>query len=122
METATNKPTPLPIPNGWFAVAWSKDLVAGDVLRARYFDEELVVFRTRSGEVKVLNAYCPHLGAHLAEGGRVACRSMRWPPEGSQEVVRMCLLVVGVQSCRDAPVAVAANRFAERINGSNGRV
>ncbi len=24
----------LPIPNGWFAVAWSKDFVAGEVKRA----------------------------------------------------------------------------------------
>ena len=41
------------IPNGWFAVAWSKDLVEGDVKRIRYFDEELVLFRTRSGQAKV---------------------------------------------------------------------
>jgi phenylpropionate dioxygenase-like ring-hydroxylating dioxygenase large terminal subunit len=84
METATNKPTTLPIPNGWFAVAWSKDLVAGDVLRTRYFDEELVVFRTRSGEIKALNAYCPHLGAHLAEGGRVVGENIRCPFHGWQ--------------------------------------
>ena len=61
----------LPIPNGWFAVAWSKDLVDGEVKRTRYFGEELVVFRTRSGVVRVLDAYCVHLGAHIGEGGRV---------------------------------------------------
>src|SRR6185436_3368986 len=63
--------TELPIPNGWFAVAWSKDFVPGDVKRARYFGQDLVLFRTRDGHMRVLDAYCPHLGAHLAEGGRV---------------------------------------------------
>ncbi len=72
------------IPNGWFAVAWSKDLSPGEVRRVRYFDEELVLFRTRSGEAKVLDAYCPHLGAHLAEGGRVIEDSVRCPFHGWQ--------------------------------------
>ena len=67
------------IPNGWFAVAWSKDLLPGEVKRARYFDRELAIFRTRSGEAKVLDAYCAHLGAHLAEGGRVVGESLRCP-------------------------------------------
>ncbi len=71
--------TVLPIPNGWFAVAWSNELVKGSVKRARYFDREMVVFRTREGEVHVLDAYCAHLGAHLAEGGRVMGETIRCP-------------------------------------------
>ena len=66
-------------PNGWYAVAWSKDLGVGDVQRIRYFDNEMVLFRTRSGKARVLDAYCPHLGAHLAEGGRVQGESVRCP-------------------------------------------
>lgn len=64
-----------PIPDGWFAVAWSKDLVTGDVQRLRYFDEELVLFRTRSGQARVLDGYC----AHLAEGGKVVAECVRCP-------------------------------------------
>ncbi len=74
----------LPIPNGWFAVAWSKDIDGGEVKRIRYFDEELVLFRRRSGKAKVLNAYCPHLGAHLGEGGRVMDDTVRCPFHGWQ--------------------------------------
>ena len=70
MSTDANRHTTLPIPNGWFAIAWSKDLVPGDVQRARYFDEELVLFRTRSGRPASSTAIARHLGAHLAEGGR----------------------------------------------------
>jgi len=67
------------IPNGWFAVAFSRDLGEGEVKRIRYFDEELVLFRTRTGRAAVLSAYCPHLGAHLAEGGRVTGEGIRCP-------------------------------------------
>jgi phenylpropionate dioxygenase-like ring-hydroxylating dioxygenase large terminal subunit len=74
-----NRHEPPGIPNGWFAVAWSKDLVKGEVKRIRYFDRELVLFRTRSGVPRVLDAYCAHLGAHLAEGGRVMGESIRCP-------------------------------------------
>ncbi len=74
--------TDLPIPNGWFAIAWSNDLVKGGVQRARYFDREMVIFRTRAGDVHVLDAYCPHLGAHLGEGGRVKGDTIRCPFHG----------------------------------------
>jgi nitrite reductase/ring-hydroxylating ferredoxin subunit len=79
-----NRHVPLGIPNGWFAVAWSRDLAPGGVRRARYFGEELVVFRGESGRAWVLDAYCAHLGAHLAEGGRVVGDTVRCPFHGWQ--------------------------------------
>ena len=82
--SSTTRDVTLPIPNGWFAVAFSKELVDGEVKRVRYFGEELVLFRTRSGRAAVLDAYCPHLGAHLAEGGRVVGESVRCPFHGWQ--------------------------------------
>ena len=74
----------LPIPNGWFAVAFSRDLHEGDVVPLEYFDEELVLFRTRSGQAKVLDPFCPHLGAHLGYGGRVMGETIRCPFHGWQ--------------------------------------
>ncbi len=82
--SAPQEHTQVPIPNGWFAVAMSNELVKGTVLRAHYFDRELVVFRTRNGDVRVLDAYCPHLGAHLGEGGRVLGETIRCPFHGWQ--------------------------------------
>ncbi len=84
MSVRAQEHSELPIPDGWFAVAWSKDLVPGDVRRLRYFGEELVVFRTRSGTARVLDAYCAHLGAHLGEGGRVMGETIRCPFHGWQ--------------------------------------
>ncbi len=74
----------LPIPNGWFAVAFSTDLRVGDVKPISYFDEDLVLFRGRSGEAKVVDAFCPHLGAHLGHGGRVMGDTIRCPFHGWQ--------------------------------------
>ena len=82
MSTREREHTELPIPNGWFAVAFSNELVPGEVRRIHYFDEELVLYRGREGAPKVLDAYCPHLGAHLAEGGRVVGDTLRCPFHG----------------------------------------
>jgi nitrite reductase/ring-hydroxylating ferredoxin subunit len=84
MSSGRNHHTELPLPDGWFAVAFSRDLVPGDVKRIRYFDQELVLFRGRSGKPVVLDAYCAHLGAHLAEGGRVVGETVRCPFHGWQ--------------------------------------
>ena len=74
----------LPIPNGWFAVEWSHELHVGDVKPIEYFGEEMVIFRTRSGVAKVLDPFCPHLGAHIGHGGRVMGETVRCPFHGWQ--------------------------------------
>lgn len=74
----------LPLPFGWFAVGLSHELEAKAVKPIHYFGRELVMFRTESGEAKVLNAYCPHLGAHLGHGGTVTGESIACPFHGWQ--------------------------------------
>lgn len=66
-------------PRGWFTVAWSSELGPGEVKPLRYFGKDLVLFRTQSGEPKVLDAHCPHLGAHLGYGGKVDGESIICP-------------------------------------------
>ena len=67
------------IPNGWFQVGYGDELKPGDVVPMKYFDRDLVMFRTESGEAKVLDAFCPHLGAHLGHGGTVDGENIRCP-------------------------------------------
>nr|WSY56659.1 Rieske (2Fe-2S) protein [Streptomyces sp. NBC_00886] len=67
---SANRPR-LPYPHGWFAVAFSDDVPPGRVVRRRLKGEDLVVYRTRQGRLRVVSPYCPHLGAHLGFGGRV---------------------------------------------------
>jgi len=74
----------LPIPFGWFCLGVSKDLAAGDVEPLKYFGEDLVMYRTESGEVVVTDAFCPHLGAHLGHGGKVDGENIACPFHGWQ--------------------------------------
>jgi nitrite reductase/ring-hydroxylating ferredoxin subunit len=73
---------PPPFPFGWFAVALCRELRAGAVLTRRFMDREIVVFRTESGTVCAVEAYCPHLGAHLGHGGEVCGEELRCPFHG----------------------------------------
>lgn len=73
---------PHPIPSGWFAVMSSAELATGEVRPIEYFGRPLVLFRTQSGRAQVLDAYCPHLGAHLGVGGRVVEESIQCPFHG----------------------------------------
>jgi 3-ketosteroid 9alpha-monooxygenase subunit A len=71
MEVAMVNITPPMDITGWFQVGWGKDFAPGSVTPMRFFGVELVAFRTEGGVLRVLDAYCEHLGAHLGYGGRV---------------------------------------------------
>ena len=73
---------PFGVPNSWYVVAYSDEVVPGAVQRLRYFDRDLVLFRGESGSVAVLDAYCPHLGAHLGVGGKVVGDTLQCPFHG----------------------------------------
>ncbi|XP_051157642.1 cholesterol 7-desaturase nvd 1 [Leptopilina boulardi] len=55
-------------PNGWFAVLESSELKKGQVKHVIALGENFAIYRTVSGIVKILDAYCPHLGANLGQG------------------------------------------------------
>ena len=59
------------LPYGWFVVARSREISAGEVRTFRYFEHDLVVYRAADGAAHAVEAYCPHLGAPLGEGGGV---------------------------------------------------
>ncbi|MBZ0231267.1 MAG: aromatic ring-hydroxylating dioxygenase subunit alpha [Deltaproteobacteria bacterium] len=64
---------------GWFVVAATDELPVGKVLPLAYFGKHLVAFRGERGQVSVLDAHCPHLGAHLGHGGAVVGDSIKCP-------------------------------------------
>lgn len=72
----------LPVPIGWYSVARGHELGKGEVQRVYAFDRELALFRTREGNAVVLDAYCPHLGAHMGVEGSVVGESLRCPFHG----------------------------------------
>ena len=69
----------------------------------RYFDQELVIFRTESGAVKVLDAYCPHMGAHLGYGSvirRVEARVSSVSPLSAHFMAGATTVTASVPMCR----------------------
>lgn len=52
-------------PRGWFMVAESAK-VLDKPLGVRFFGQEFALYRGKSGRVVLLDAYCPHMGTHLA--------------------------------------------------------
>ena len=59
---------PDPYPNGWFNVCASAQVKKGQVIEVDAFGEKLAVFRGENGKVSVVDIFCPHLSANLAEG------------------------------------------------------
>lgn len=75
---------------GWHIVLFSQELGVGEVKQLRYFERDLVAYRGESGQVAILDAHCPHLGANLGSGGgrvhgdNIACPFHGWTfnPQG----------------------------------------
>jgi phenylpropionate dioxygenase-like ring-hydroxylating dioxygenase large terminal subunit len=66
-----------PYPEGWFFVCYA-DALAGDRLFSRQFHgEEIIAFRDSAGVVRVFDAHCPHLGAHLGRTGKVQAGELK---------------------------------------------
>jgi phenylpropionate dioxygenase-like ring-hydroxylating dioxygenase large terminal subunit len=73
-----------PFPSGWFRIGASAELHTGDVKPLRYFGRDLVLFRPEDGKAHLLDAHCPHLGAHLGYGGRIKGNTVQCPFHGWQ--------------------------------------
>ncbi len=94
---ASNGRFPFPLPDGWFQVGYGDELALGELRSLRYFDRELVMFRDDAGRARLLDAHCPHLGAHLGRGGvggrvehgRLRCPFHAWEFDGDGRCVRV---------------------------------
>jgi nitrite reductase/ring-hydroxylating ferredoxin subunit len=57
-----------PFPTGWYALGRDDDFRPMTIRTLHRFGYDLVVFRSAAGRLGVLDAVCPHLGAHLGGG------------------------------------------------------
>jgi len=71
-----------PYPSGWYAIAFADELRRGQTLTRSFAGREVVLYRTASGRAGAMDAYCPHMGAHLGFGGRVEGERLRCPFHG----------------------------------------
>lgn len=68
-----------PYPNGWYSILLSHELEVGEVKPVHAIGRDFVVYRGESGKAYVMDAYCPHLGAHLGVGGKVVEETVQCP-------------------------------------------
>jgi 3-ketosteroid 9alpha-monooxygenase subunit A len=62
------KGDPLSYQTGWYKVGSSKDFFEGKLFSVVNFPSKLVIWRTLSGKLVVLDTYCLHMGADLSCG------------------------------------------------------
>jgi cholesterol 7-dehydrogenase len=70
---------PGPYPNTWYALFRSDEVPIGTLRDKHACGLDLIVFRTSDGKPSVLDAYCPHMGAHLGFGGVMKNDCVRCP-------------------------------------------
>jgi nitrite reductase/ring-hydroxylating ferredoxin subunit len=76
-------------PESWYAVAPSRSLRRGAARAVDAFGKAWVMLRTKSGEARLYDRFCPHMGASLACGhvqrDRIVCPFHGWEfaPEGA---------------------------------------
>ncbi len=72
----------------WNPLMLAADLPAGKIIRKDFLGTRVIVYRGADGKPVVQSAYCPHVGADLAEGclvdGAVRCAYHHWKfaPDG----------------------------------------
>jgi nitrite reductase/ring-hydroxylating ferredoxin subunit len=67
------------IPNTWYHIYSSKDLVVGQVVQLKLLGQVFVLWRGEDGEAACQNAFCLHQGANLAVGGVVEDSCIKCP-------------------------------------------
>lgn len=77
-------------PRGWFIVAEARELDKG-AIPVRFFGQDFALYRGESGRVVMLDAYCSHMGTHIAandtamivqDGNNLEGDSIRCPYHG----------------------------------------
>lgn len=76
---------------GWHPVCSKKELARKKIVARDFLDQRILVFRDAHGDVRALDAFCPHMGADLSNGawidGEIRCYFHRWRFDGKGELI-----------------------------------
>lgn len=82
LHTIETRPMPERYARGWHCLGRASEFRDGQPHGVSAFGTRLVVFAGDDGELRALNAWCPHMGADLSigriEGNTVVCRFHGW--------------------------------------------
>lgn len=76
-------------PHGWYWALPSKELAPTQKRELNLFGNTILIYRSKEGVVHAVEAYCPHMGAHLSAGvvekGGLRCGFHGWKfgPDGT---------------------------------------
>ncbi|UCH30059.1 MAG: Rieske 2Fe-2S domain-containing protein [Myxococcales bacterium] len=54
-----------PFPNSWFHLAPLSEFKKDEIRSFKFLGHDIIAFKTGDDSITVMDAYCPHLGAHL---------------------------------------------------------
>ncbi|XP_052746256.1 cholesterol 7-desaturase nvd [Bicyclus anynana] len=108
---------PPPYPNGWFSLVESRDLAVGGVISVDALGLNLCVYRGEDGVARIVDAYCPHLGANLGVGGSVCGTCIECPfHQWRFGVDGACVSIPGMES---VPKGISIKTYhAMEVDGS----
>ena len=79
----------------WFPLCLSSELQPGEVRGEPFLDGRVVAFRGVDGRVRVMSAYCPHVGADLAIGcvveNGLQCAFHKWEYDSNGTCVKTAI-------------------------------
>jgi phenylpropionate dioxygenase-like ring-hydroxylating dioxygenase large terminal subunit len=88
---------------GWYWAIASRQLKRGQVKPVTLQGRELALYRGQDGQVVALDAYCPHMGAHLAEGkvegNDLRCFFHNWKFDATGHCIEMPAVAQRVPAC-----------------------
>lgn len=80
-------------PNYWYAVGWAANLESGQVMQITIWQQDIVVYRDREGQLHALENRCPHKGVSLDRGRvmgkHLACAYHGWEFDAQGHCVKI---------------------------------
>jgi phenylpropionate dioxygenase-like ring-hydroxylating dioxygenase large terminal subunit len=68
---SSSKKTRLPpFPNSWFHLAPFSEFKKDEIRSFKFLGHDIIAFKTGDDSITVMDAYCPHLGAHLGRDAK----------------------------------------------------
>ncbi|MDH3655154.1 MAG: Rieske 2Fe-2S domain-containing protein [Myxococcales bacterium] len=61
---------PPPFPNCWFHLAAFSEFKDDEIRSFKFLGHDIIAFKTGDDSITVMDAYCPHLGAHLGRDAK----------------------------------------------------